>query len=184
MTQDPLTHLIAGLLLLSRLTDIGSTWVATPHLKLEANPLTRRFRWPFALLTLGVAVIPYWSIAAGIVLLVASFLVSAGNFGRAWVMRTIGEDEYQAFMTRLAARANPLLALSCIAASALCMAAVGGVLLLFYPDPQEDWGFYFAFGFFGYALAIALWGSVAFLRMRKAGRSPASPPSSPSASPE
>jgi hypothetical protein len=170
MNQDQLPHLIAALLLLSRLTDIGSTWLATPRLKLEANPLVRRFRWPYAVLTLGVFVIPYWSLAAGITLLVASLLVSAGNFGRAWVMRTIGEEEYHAFMSRLAARARPQLALSCIAASALCMAGVGAVLLLFYPDPQDDWGYWFALGFIGYGMAIGLWGTVAFLRLRKAGQ--------------
>jgi hypothetical protein len=47
----PMTHTIAFLLLLARLGDIGSTYLATPNLKLEANVLARRFKWPFAWLT-------------------------------------------------------------------------------------------------------------------------------------
>jgi hypothetical protein len=56
-----------------------------------------------------------------------------------------------------------------IFAPALWMAALGFLVLHFYPNPNTDWGYFLALGFFVYALAIGLWGSVAFLRYRKEG---------------
>ena len=41
-------HALCGLILLSRLADIGTTSLITPQLKLEANPIMRRLGWRFA----------------------------------------------------------------------------------------------------------------------------------------
>src|SRR5450631_1271539 len=82
------THLVAILLLLARIGDVGSTYLATPGLKLEANPVAKRFKWPYAILTIFAAAIPYYSLPMGLVVLVASLLVCASNFSRLWMMRT------------------------------------------------------------------------------------------------
>jgi hypothetical protein len=58
LTMQWLTHLISFLLLLSRLGDIGSTYLITPTLKLEANPIVRRLKWRFAAVTILAAAIP------------------------------------------------------------------------------------------------------------------------------
>jgi hypothetical protein len=49
------------------------------------------------------------------------------------------------------------------------MAIIAGVILLFYPSLQNDWGSWIAYGFLLYALVIGLYGSLAFLRYRKEG---------------
>ena len=139
----PITHLVAFLLLLARLGDVGSTWLATPKLKLEANPVVRRFRWPYAWLTVLVALLPYYSVQLGIILLVASLLVCASNFSKLWLMRAMGEAEYHAFVTRVAARAHLPSSLFFILMPSLCVAIIGLLLLHFYPDPDGDWGYYF-----------------------------------------
>lgn len=164
-----MTHTIAFLLLLARLGDVGSTYLATPKLKLEANAIVRRFKWPFAWLTVLLAFLPYYSLGAGVILLVASLLVCGSNFSRLWLMRTVGESEYYDFITQFAAKARLPFALISILMPAICMAVIGLLLLHFYPDPIKDWGFYFAYGFLGYALAIGVWGPLTFLRFRKAG---------------
>jgi hypothetical protein len=46
-TYQQLPHVIAFLLLIARLGDVGSTYLLSPTLKLEANPIMRRLRWPF-----------------------------------------------------------------------------------------------------------------------------------------
>lgn len=163
------THLVAFMLLLARIGDVGSTYLATPKLKLESNPVVRRFKWPFAVLTIFVAVLPYYSLGLGICLLVVSLLVCASNFSKLWLIRTLGEDEHHQLLMRLASRSNLGSSMLFIFAPALWMAALGFLVLHFYPDPNRDWGYYFALGFFVYALAIGLWGSVAFLRYRKEG---------------
>ena len=165
----PMTHTIAFLLLLARLGDVGSTYLATPTLKLEANPVARRLKWPFAWLTVLVAILPYYSLALGIIVLVASLLVCASNFSKLWLVRTMGEMEYHKFMIKFAAKAHLPSALLFILMPAVCVSAIGLLLLHFYPNPGEHWAFYFAFGFFGYALAIGIWGPLAFLRYRKEG---------------
>jgi hypothetical protein len=163
------THLVALMLLLARLGDVGSTYLATPGLKLEANPIARRFKWPFAILTIFVAAVPYYSLPMGIALLVASLLVCASNFSKLWLLRAMGEVEYHRMVVRMASQSKVLPTVLFILAPAICMAAIGGLLLYFYPDPETDWGYGFAFGFFGYALAIAVWGTRAFFKFRREG---------------
>jgi len=38
------------LLLFSRATDFLSTWIATPNLLLEANPIARKLRWKWGII--------------------------------------------------------------------------------------------------------------------------------------
>jgi hypothetical protein len=168
-TYQQLTHVIAFLLLLARLGDVGSTYLLSPTLKLEANPIVRRFRWPFAGVTILAAALPYYSLPAGVAFLIMSLLVCASNCSRVWLVRTMGESEYHLFVIGITKRAPLRLGLVFCLLSPFCMATIGVVMLLFYPRPQQDWGYWIAVGFFLYALAIGLYGSLAFLRYRKEG---------------
>jgi len=166
---QPLTHILALLLLLARLGDIGSTYLATPRLKLEANPVVRRFKWPFVWLTVLVALLPYYSEPLSIIVLVPSLFVCGSNFSRLWLIRTTGGEAYRALITSLAAKAHVPSAIVFILMPAVCVATLGLLLLYFYPDPRSHWGFYFALGLFGYAMALGFWGPLAFLRLRREG---------------
>src|SRR5262249_19699539 len=53
-------HVLALLILIGRVGDIGSTYLATPRLTLEANPFVRRLRWPFGVVSLGLCLVPYY----------------------------------------------------------------------------------------------------------------------------
>jgi hypothetical protein len=168
-TFQQLPHVIASLLLLARIGDVGSTYLISPQLKLEANPLARRFRWPFAALTLLLAAIPYYSLPIGIAALILSLLVCASNCSRIWFVRTMGEAEYYSLIIDVARRVPPGLGIVYCLFSPLCMVLIGGVILLFYPDRRNDWAYYFALGFFIYAFAIAFYGTLTFLRYRREG---------------
>ncbi len=163
------THVIALLLLLARAGDIGSTYLATPKLRLETNSLARRWRWPFAFATLIVAMVPYYSLPAGIILLVGSLLVCSSNLAALWLMRAVGEDAYYDLLVLNAGRARLGFAILSLVGSGVSVAAVGVLLLYIYPNPNRDWGFYVAIGILAYAVAISFWRSVAFIRLRKAG---------------
>ena len=86
-----LVHVVALATLVSRLGDIGTTFLVTPTLKVEANPIVRRFRWRYAIATLAVALIPYYSLHGGIIVFTISSLIAALNASEAMLARSVGE---------------------------------------------------------------------------------------------
>jgi hypothetical protein len=170
MSHFKLEHLLCGLILISRIGDIGSTYLVTPSLKLEANPIARKLGWKFAWLTLLVCLVPYYSTALGVVVLVPSLLVSASNTSKIWFIRAYGESEYQALVRRLAKGSKLSHALAAVMASALFIALAALVLLFLCPDQTRDWGYWFGIGLMTYAFAIALHQSLAFVRSFRTAR--------------
>ena len=161
---------LAAAILLARLADIGSTWLATPNLRLEGNPLVRKLGWPFAWATTLVCLVPFvddWGWALGIPIIVMSLQVSASNFSRVLFPRVLGEAEYGAIVERVFQRANRGLVYGLIAASSGLTAATGGLLLLFYPTPDSP-AYMFAVGFVAYGAAIAVHTSAFARRMFRA----------------
>jgi hypothetical protein len=63
---DNLPHVLCGLLLVSRIGDVLSTYLLTPSLALEANPVVRKLGWRFAVLSLGACVVPYFSLPVAV----------------------------------------------------------------------------------------------------------------------
>src|SRR5688572_2509032 len=84
--------LMLTLLIFSRGMDFLSTWVATPNLVLEGNPIAKKLGWTWGLVVNVVLVIllAVWPVAA-IVISTASVMVAARNFQSAWLMRTLGD---------------------------------------------------------------------------------------------
>jgi hypothetical protein len=169
-------HLLAALVLLARLGDVVSTRLASPRLALEANGLVRRLGWPFAWLTLLLALAPYAHAGFGVVVLTASLLVTAGNLSRGWAARTLGEAETMEFILRAARRGRrgAALAFTWAAAGALLLL---GWLLMGLSGPAE-WGYWFGLGIVAYALAIALHGTSFIVRIFRQAGAPAMPPAS------
>lgn len=157
MPESQLSHIIAFGVVLSRLADIGSTYFLTPNLVLEANEVVRRYRWPFAFSSLLLAAFAYLDPGLGIMVLVASFLIAAGNIRQAWMVRALGEQEYFDFMRMVASRSNRRAILGSVLGSAALIALTGFCLLIFYPSPS--WGWYFALGILAYAGALAFHGA-------------------------
>jgi hypothetical protein len=160
---------LAILILLSRLGDIGSTYLASPNLELESNSLIRRLRWPFAVLTIFVFIVPWWDVGSGIVILVASLLVAASNSSRLWLIRAMGEGEYRQLLARMAASARVFPSLVFSLMPALFMSILGATLMYLYPNETTDPGYHVGLGIVGYALVVAWYGPLTFLRYRKAG---------------
>jgi len=160
---------LAILILVSRLGDIGSTYLASPRLELESNAVIRRLRWPFAVLTTLVFLIPWWDVGSGIVIMVASLLVAASNSSKLWLIRAMGENEYRALLVRMAAAASPVPSLIFSLMPALFMGILGATVMYLYPSETTDPGYHVGLGIMGYALVVACYGPLTFLRYRKAG---------------
>ncbi|MEZ5541902.1 MAG: hypothetical protein R3F42_07650 [Pseudomonadota bacterium] len=167
--QESVKITLALLILLARIGDIGSTWLASPRLELESNTLIRRLHWPFALLTIGVFIIPWWDVGAGIVIMVASWLVAASNSSKLWLIRAMGESEYRMLLSRMAAGARPLPSVIFSLMPAGFMCALGATVMYLYPDETTDYGYHVGLGIVGYALVVAIYGPLTFLRYRQLG---------------
>src|SRR5258707_7633975 len=87
---------LTALLVFSRGMDFLSTWIATPNLVLEGNPIAKKLGWKWGV-PLNVVIcllIAMWPLSA-IVVSTASVLVAARNFQSAWLMRSLGEESYR-----------------------------------------------------------------------------------------
>lgn len=124
--------LIVALLLLARSVDFLSTWIATPNLELEANPIARKLGWRGSIiLNLVVCVLfAMWPLPA-IIIITASVLVAARNFQSAWLMRSMGEPCYRAWLTERLSESKPGLFVFCLFAQALLFASLGVALIHF-----------------------------------------------------
>ena len=153
-----------ALLLFARGLDFLSTWIATPSLLLEANPIARRLGWLGGiglnlLVCLVAAVIPFMAVLIS----VTSVLVAARNFQAAWVSRTMGEYEYRDHLETLFCRANKRLVLGCVWAQGLLYSAVGVAVVLLTDDllAQAVGG-----GIVGFGVAIAVHSTHYYRRAR------------------
>src|SRR6266496_6300637 len=123
------------LLLVSRGADILSTWIATPNMVLEGNPLAKMLGWKWGsfinLVMCGV--FAAWPMAA-IVIGTTSVLVASRNFQAAWLMRSLGEENYRDwYLERLRHTSLPIY-LFCLLAQTVLTAGVGAALVYFCAD--------------------------------------------------
>jgi hypothetical protein len=134
---ENLPHVLCALLLISRIGDIGTTYLATPNLVLEANPIVQKLGWRFALVTLGACVFPYVHVPMAVTALIAFLLVSASNARTVWIARALGETAYAALLIDAARKSTLSRALIGVAASSFFVALAGGTVMLFYPTANE-----------------------------------------------
>jgi hypothetical protein len=159
-----LPHVLCALLLFARIGDVGTTFLITPSLKLEANPIIRKLGWRFALLTLAACALPYLSLPVAVIVLIGSLFVSASNAGKIWIVRAIGEHAYAALLVDAARKSKLSHALIGVAASSFFIALAGATILLFYPAPA-NWGFWLGFGVVSYAVAVWFHGTLWMIRL-------------------
>jgi hypothetical protein len=112
--------------------DFLSTWVATPHMVLEGNPIAKKLGWKW-----GIAVnlalcflFGFWPLPA-MVISTTSLLVAARNFQSAWMMRTLGEQSYRDWYVARIQETRITLYLFCLAGNTLLTATVGAGIIYF-----------------------------------------------------
>ena len=135
--------------------DFLSTWVATPNLLLEANPLARKLGWRWGIplnvvLCIGFALWPLPAIIIG----TTSALVAAHNFQSAWLMRTMGEVPYRDWLFRRLAEAPRGLFVFCLVAQTALFGMVGAALVFVAGNALVPLGV--GMGLLGYAVAVLL----------------------------
>jgi hypothetical protein len=168
------------LLFASRGMDFLSTWVATPHLVLEGNPVAKKLGWRWGI-PLNVAVcfaLAFWPVAA-IVVSTTSLLVAARNFQSAWLMRSLGEEVYRDWHVARIQETQITLYLFCLAGNTLLIAAVG-VAVMYFTSRDPGWvPFAIGLGIVAYAIAVVFYTLLAVWRMRRAADHKVRPEPSP-----
>ncbi|HKI70303.1 MAG TPA: hypothetical protein VKA67_11980 [Verrucomicrobiae bacterium] len=161
-----LYFLALALLTVSRGMDFLSTWVATPNLVLEGNPIAKKLGWRWAIpLNLGICfVLAFWPVPA-IVVCTASVLVAARNFQSAWLMRSLGEEQYRAWHVERIQETRITLYLFCLAGNTLLTALVGMAVVYFSADNAILQAI--GMGIVAYAIAVALFTLLSVWRMRR-----------------
>jgi hypothetical protein len=157
------------LLIFARAMDFLSTWIATPNLVLEGNPLARKMGWRWGLLVNAVLVfvLAAWPLSA-IVVATASVMVAARNFQSAWLMRSLGEEFYRDWHVDRILETPLGLYLFCLAGNTLLTAGVGAALMYF--GGLRLVPVAIGMGIIAYAVAVAFYTLLSVWRMRRSSR--------------
>ena len=161
--------LLLLLLVFARGMDFLSTWIATPNLVLEGNPLAKKLGWQWGLLLniVLVSVLAMWPLSA-IVVATASVLVAARNFQSAWLMHSLGEEHYRQWHVERIQETRVTLYLFCLAGNTLLTAGVGAALIYF--SHLRLVPFAIGMGMVAYAVAVAFYTLLAIWRIRRAAK--------------
>lgn len=164
--------LMLALLIFGRGMDFLSTWIATPNLALEGNPIAKKLGWRWGLLVNVVLVftLAVWPLSA-LVVATASVLVAARNFQSAWLMRSLGEDAYREWHVQRVRETRVTLHLFCLAGNTLLTAAIGAVLVYFSHTEAGGWElvpFAIGMGMIAYSIAVAAYSLLAIWRIHRA----------------
>jgi hypothetical protein len=155
-----------ALLVFARGMDFFSTWVATPHLVLEGNPLARKMGWKLGGIVNLVLCLTFafWPMTA-IIIITAGLLVAAHNFRSAWLMRSMGEDAYRHwFMEQITCARVPFY-FACLLGETGLTGLVGGALMWF--CNSESVPFDIGVGIVAYALIVLFYTSLSLWRLRR-----------------
>jgi hypothetical protein len=166
--------LMALLLVFSRGMDIFSTWVATPNLMLEGNPISKKLGWRWGIpanfvMCIGFALAPVIAIAFSTL----SVLVAARNFQIAWLMRSMGEENYRDWHVSRIRETRITLYLSCLAGNTLLTAGVGVAVMYFSYQAAMNFSYRYlvpiavGMGIIAYAMAVALFSILAVWNLRR-----------------
>ena len=155
------------LLVVSRGMDFLSTWVATPHMVLEGNPIAKKLGWKWGIVVnLALCFLfGFWPLPA-MVISTTSLLVAARNFQSAWLMRTLGEQAYRDWYVAKVQETRITLYLLCLAGNTLLTAAVGAGVIYFGRNSLVVVAI--GLGVVAYAGTVAFYTLLAVWRMRRA----------------
>jgi hypothetical protein len=158
--------LMLALLLFARGMDFFSTWVATPTLALEGNPLAKKMGWKVGAVV-NVALcfaFAFWPLTA-IIVITAGLLVAAHNFHNAWLMRSMGEEAYRHWFTAQISHARRPLYILCLLGETVLTGLVGAGLLCF--ARMDSVPFAIGSGIVAYAVIVLFYTSLSLWRARR-----------------
>jgi hypothetical protein len=157
---------LLALLLFARGMDFLSTWVATPNLVLEGNPLARKMGWKWgAVVNIALCLtFAFWPLTA-VIVITAGLLVAARNFHSAWLMHTMGETAYRDWVLERLSQTPLPLYLGCLLGETALTALPGAALVWW--GPEESVAFSIGCGVLAYAGIVLFYTSLSLWRSRR-----------------
>jgi hypothetical protein len=164
-------------LVITRLIDILTTYIVTPKLKLETNPIIKK--WGPAWLTMALCVIPFFSIPLAIIVLVMSLLSSANNIRKVWMLKAIGEEQYYSMTKQMIQKhaISKILVFECI--STFFWISIGLLLIFIIGFNTQNQAFWFGLGIGSYGVLILLYSLSYLIKIKKKPLQKPSPGSTP-----
>lgn len=155
-----------ALLVFARGMDFFSTWVATPHLLLEGNPLARRMGWRIGGIVNAILCVTFafWPLTA-IIIVTAGLLVAAHNFRSAWLMRSMGEEAYRYWFMEQMTHTRVPFYFACLLGETGLTGLVGAALMWF--SDVESVPFDIGVGIVAYALIVLFYTTLSLWRLRQ-----------------
>lgn len=146
-------HSLCGLLFFARVGDVLTTWLATPTMRLEANPVAKQLGWLYATATIFTCLFAYYNRSLAFALLGISLCVCASNASKIWVMRTMGEDAFHA-QSLLLLRSSGLASSMFFNCLPAIFYIVLGLVFRFVDDEPRTWGFHLGTGVMAFGFAV------------------------------
>ena len=155
-----------ALLFFGRGMDFLSTYIATPTLALEGNPIAKKLGWRWGVLLNVVLCFTFamWPLTA-IIITTTGLLVAARNFHSAWLMRSMGEDGYRAWYTERLGRTHLTLVIISLLGETSLTAIVGLVLVYF--AQLDSIPFAIGLGVVAYAIVVLFYTTLSLWRLRR-----------------
>lgn len=155
-------------LFFSRGMDFLSTWIATPNMVLEGNPVAKKLGWrwgiPFNIILCFA--FAFWPLPA-IVICTTSVLVAARNFQSAWLMHSMGEYRYREWHIERIEETSAALYVSCLFGNTLLTALVGVAIVIFCDYERHPVVAAIGLGIIAYAAAVAFYSGLGIWRLRR-----------------
>ena len=162
---SPGYFIFLGALLVSRGADFLSTWIATPSLALEGNPIAKKLGWKLGgAVNLALCVTFAFSPIIATIVSTTSLLVAGRNFQQAWLMRTLGEEAYRVWYLQRFLETPFLLYLFCLLAQSSVYALLGLLLMLF---SVHGLPFAIGLGLVAYAITVVFYSLLSVWRVRR-----------------
>lgn len=154
------------LMFICRGMDFLSTWVATPNLVLEGNPIAKKLGWKWGVVLNCVVCfgLAFWPVSS-IAISTASILVASRNFQSAWLMRTLGEHNYRDWHVERIHETPVLLFLFCLFGQTVLVFCLGGAVVYF--SNQLLVPFAVGIGIISYAIIVAFYTSLSLWRIHR-----------------
>jgi hypothetical protein len=160
--------LLLLVLLACRGMDFLSTWVATPNMVLEGNPIAKKlgWRWGTPINLLLCILFAAWPLPA-IVISTTSVLVAARNFQAAWLMRSMGEQQYREWHVARIQETSATLYLACLFGQAALFGALGFAVIYFTFWEKQTALLAIGLGIVAYAIAVVIYSLIGVCRLRR-----------------
>jgi hypothetical protein len=161
--------LMVVLLFFGRGMDILSTYVATPSLALEGNPIAKFLGWRWGILLNVVLCLTFahWPLTA-IIITTTGLLVASRNFHSAWLMRSMGEEGYRVWYSERMSQTRLRLVVLSLLGETTLIALVG--LALIYSSEIVSVSYAIGLGIVAYAFVVLFYTGLSQFRLRRRQR--------------